>query len=741
MPKIDEPKELCTGCLVAKQTRKPFPSQSKFCSKEALELVHGDICGPIAPSTPGGNKYVFLLVDDWSRVMWAYLLKYKDEAFGVFKKFRALVETQDRKIRTFRTDRGGEFMSKDFTLYCEEAGIARHFTAPYSPQQNGVVERRNRTMIEMARSFLKQMNMPNYFWGEAVRHSIYILNRLPTRAITGITPYEAWCGEKPHVEHIKVFGCTAYMKVPGTNVKKLDDRSKAVIYLGKEPGTKAFRLYDLETRKVCVSRDVYFEERKVWDWHQDAQVMKAQACTFTVADSDTLEVSNGSVGGEEIASQGTDEEYEVTDSSGGSSTVPASSESETDSEHRETRSLADIYANTEIVELEDEELFLMGVDEPANYSQAAKDVNWRKAMNQEIESVEKNNTWKLTELPPGRKAIDLKWVYKLKRDAKGEILKYKARIVAKGYVQKRGIDFEEIFAPVTRIETVRLLLALAAKNSWEVHHLDVKTAFLNGEVQEEIYVSQPEGFVKRGNEHLIYKLLKALYGLRQAPRAWYAKLNQCLVDIGFSRCPYEHAVYVKKVAEEVLVIAIYVDDILVTGSNPEMITNFKEQMSSKFDMTDLGKMSYYLGIEVNQGSGYIELRQTGYAKKILEKAGMADCNSTKYPMDPNDHINKDEGGITVDPTQYKSLIGGLRYLVHTRPDIAYSVGIVSRYMEKPTLVHQNAAKRILRYVKGTLGFGLMYTRNSGNNILTGFLTVTWLGTLRTERVRVLWHFT
>lgn len=218
----------------------------------------------------------------------------------------------------------------------------------------------------------------------------------------------------------------------------------------------------------------------------------------------------------------------------------------------------------------------------------------------------------------------------------------------------------------------------------------------------------------------MYKLLKALYGLRQAPRAWYSKLNRCLEGLGFIRCAYEQAVYTRHVGNEVLVVGVYVDDLLVTGTNVAAIKEFKTQMAKNFDMSNLGKLTYYLGIEVEQGDGYIQLKQTGYAKKILNKAGMLDCNSMKIPMHPKEIISKDEGGTPVDPTNFKSLIGGLRYLVHTRPDLAYSVGVVSRFMEKPTSMHLNAAKRILRYVKGTMDFGLIYTKNDENNVVIGY---------------------
>lgn len=242
-------------------------------------------------------------------------------------------------------------------------------------------------------------------------------------------------------------------------------------------------------------------------------------------------------------------------------------EEEEYSEARKFRLLSDVYDETEEIELDEDELMLAGIDEPRNYEQAVTEQGWKEAMQTEIEAIEKNNTWRLEELPAGHKPIKLKWVFKLKRDTNGEIIKHKARLVARGYVQKKGIDFEEAFAPVTRLETVRLLLALAVKNAWEVHHLDVKSAFFNGDLKETAYVLQPEGFVKPGKERLVYRLIKALYGLRQAPRAWYSKLNKCLEELGFSKCPHEHAVYTRREGDEVLIIGVYVDDLLITGTN------------------------------------------------------------------------------------------------------------------------------------------------------------------------------
>lgn len=229
-PNLSFPKEACKGCLLSKQTRKSFPVQTNFIAKERLELVHGDLCGPISPPTHAGNKYFMLLVDDFSRIMRVFMLKTKDEALSAFKRFKAMVEKDSKQgIKTFRTDRGGEFCSKEFVLYYELVGIQRHYTAPYSPKQNGVMERGNRTVVAMGRSMLKERNIPAKLWGEAIRHAVYVLNKLPTRALSKLTPYESWTSKKPQLEHTKVFGCLGYMKIPAVHVKKLDDRSKPVV--------------------------------------------------------------------------------------------------------------------------------------------------------------------------------------------------------------------------------------------------------------------------------------------------------------------------------------------------------------------------------------------------------------------------------------------------------------------------------------------------------------------------------
>lgn len=269
LPAFEVEKETCGSCLRGKQVRKSFPHASSFRATSVMELIHGDLCGPITPQTAGRNRYVFVLIDDHSRYMWTILMKEKSEAFTKFKLFKAVVEQESgASIKTFRTDRGGEFTSHEFQDFCKKEGIKRHLTAPYSPQQNGVVERRNKTLLEMTLSILKHLDVPNWLWGEAVRHATYLINRLATRTLHQQVPYESYKGKKPNVDHLRVFGCICYVKVNIPHLKKLDDRTRMLVHLGTEPGSKAYRLLDPTSRKIVVSRDVVFDEERGWKWDE-----------------------------------------------------------------------------------------------------------------------------------------------------------------------------------------------------------------------------------------------------------------------------------------------------------------------------------------------------------------------------------------------------------------------------------------------------------------------------------------
>ena len=267
LPCINHPDQLCEGCLLGKQFRKSFPKESESRAKKPLELIHADVCGPIKPSSLGNSNYFLLFIDDFSRKTWVYFLKQKSEVFEVFKKFKATVERENgRKIKAMRTDRGGEFTSKEFQEFCEANGIRRPMTVPRSPQQNGVAERKNRTILDMARSMLKSKKLPKELWAEAVACAVYLSNRSPTRSVWGKTPQEAWSGRKPGISHLRVFGSIAHVHVPDEKRTKLDDKSESFIFIGYDANSKGYKLFNPNNKKVVISRDVVFDEEGLWDF-------------------------------------------------------------------------------------------------------------------------------------------------------------------------------------------------------------------------------------------------------------------------------------------------------------------------------------------------------------------------------------------------------------------------------------------------------------------------------------------
>lgn len=325
-------------------------------------------------------------------------------------------------------------------------------------------------------------------------------------------------------------------------------------------------------------------------------------------------------------------------------------------------------------------------------------------------SIERNQTWSLVTLPNGAKAIDVKWIYKTKLNELGEVDKFKARLVVKGYAQEYGIDYTEVFAPVARMDTVRMIIALAAQRGWGIYQLDVKSAFLHGELKENVFVEQPQGYEVEGKEHMVYKLHKALYGLKQAPRAWFSRIEAYFIKEGFESSNSEQTLFIKQEGGKILIVSIYVDDLLFTGNDDELLDGFKQSMKKEFDMTDLGRMRHFLGIEVVQRDDGIFICQRKYADEVIKRFGMQNFNHVGNPMVPGQKIGRDEAGVKVDPTLYKQMVGSLMYLTATRPDLMFVVSLISRFMSNPTQLHFAAIKRIMRYLKGTMEYGIWYKK-------------------------------
>uniref|UniRef100_A0A2N9FY74 Integrase catalytic domain-containing protein n=1 Tax=Fagus sylvatica TaxID=28930 RepID=A0A2N9FY74_FAGSY len=665
LPQLKAPSKICTDCMVGKQHRDAIPKRSLWRASQRLQLVHADICGPIKPVSNSKKRYFISFIDDYSRKVWIYFLAEKSEAFTIFKNYKNLVEKETGAfIRCLRTDRGGEFNSDEFKVFCKTNGISRQLTAAYTPQQNGVAERKNRTIMNMVRSMLSEKQIPKNFWPEAVNWTAHVLNRSPTLAVKDMTPEEAWSGIKPNVDYFRVFGCIGHVHVSDSKRKKLDDKSFQCVLLGMSEESKAYRLYDPASKKIVVSRDVFFEESECWDWGRSNEEARLDILEWEDSNEEGSEHDQSEEESEEeVAAEEEGGEVSLSSSESPGENSPTSEESSPEGRNRRVPFWMEDYSS-----------------------------KWSAAMDLEIEAIERNGTWELTDLPKGMKKIGVKWVFKTKLNENGEVDKCKARLVAKGYAQQYGIDYTEVFAPVARWDTIRMIIALAARNSWSVFQLDVKSAFLHGELNEAVFVEQPQGYEKKGEEYKVYKLKKALYGLKQAPRAWYSRIEAYFVKEGFE----------------------------------SMFVKFKNSMKLEFDMTDLGKMKYFLGVEVLQNPEGIYISQRKYAKEVLERFRMENSNSVKNPIVPGVRLMKDEEGAKVNATMYKQLVGSLMYLTATRPDLMYVVSLISRFMASPTELHLQAAKRVLRYLKGTVDLGVFY-RKKGNGELMAYTDSDYAG--------------
>ncbi|WKA00249.1 hypothetical protein VitviT2T_018628 [Vitis vinifera] len=681
MPEILVNAQTCESCELGKQQRQPFPQNMSKRATHKLELIHSDICGPMSTTSLSNNVYFALFIDDLSRMTWVYFLKTKSQVLFVFKSFKKMVETQSgQNVKVLRTDNGGEYISKEFNVFCQEAGIVHQLTAPYSPQQNGISERKNRTVMEMARCMLFEKKLPKLLWAEAVNTSVYLLNKLPTKSVQSKTPIEAWSGVKPSVKHLKVFGSFCYLHVPSVKRGKLDERAEKGVFVGYAAESKGYRIYSLSRMKIVISRDVHFDENSYWNWDLK-KVHKYDQTTPSI-----LEPA-----------------IESTIIEG-----PLDVETTSDTPVLKMRPLSDVYERCNLVHAE-----------PTCYTEAARFLEWIEAMKAEIDAIERNGTWKLTELPEAKNAIGVKWVFRTKFNSNGSIFRHKARLVVKGFAQVAGVNYGDTFAPVARHDTIRLLLALAGQMGWKVYHLDVKSTFLIGILLEEIYVQQPEGFEVIGHEHKVYKLHKALYGLKQAPRARYSRIDSHLIQLGFRRSENEATLYLKQNDDGLqLVVSLYVDDMLVTGSNVKLLADFKMEMQDVFEMSDLGIMNYFLGMEIYQCSWGIFISQRKYAMDILKKFKLESCKEVATPLAQNEKISKNDGEKLEEPSAYRSLVGSLLYLTITRPDLMFPASLLSRFLSSPRNVHMGVAKRVLNDWAGSVDdmkstSGYVFTIGSG----------------------------
>ncbi|KAJ9544716.1 hypothetical protein OSB04_024423 [Centaurea solstitialis] len=638
-------------------------------------LVDQDVCGPFSHEARGGYRYFITFTDDFSRYGYVYLMRHKSEAFERFKEFQNEVQNQlDKKIKFLRSDRGGEYLSQEFNNHLIDCGIVSQLTPPYTPQMNGVSERRNRTLLDMLRSMMCRSSLPVSFWGHALETVAHILNKVPTKSVEK-TPCEIWTSKKPKLSFLKIWGCEVYVKRPTS--EKLKPKSDKCFFVGYPKTTVGYYFYNPTENKVFVARGGDFLEDKFLNTEDTRNDVDLQE----VEEDDTSPIV------EPVAQQ----EYV-----------------ETQPETVEEVQTQDLRRSTRIRQEPDRYLgFLVSQDdgdlnEPTSYGEAvsgSESEQWQEAMKAEMQSMYDNQVWELTDLPQHCRAVGRKWVFKKKTDMDGNVHTFKARLVAKGFTQTHGIDYDETFSPVAMLKSIRILMAISAYFNYEIWQMDVKTAFLNGKLTED------------------------------ASRSWNLHFDERIKEFGFAKSEFEPCVYTKFSGSIVTFLVLYVDDILLIGNDVPTLQSVKTWLSKCFQMKDLGEAAYILGIKIyrNRSRRLIGLSQSTYIDKILKRFRMDESKKGFIPMQHGIVLSKAQCPVSSEDQDkmklipYASAIGSIMYaMLCTRPDVAYSISVTSRYQQNPGEAHWVAVKNILKYMRRTKEMFLVFGGSEDEISVTGY---------------------
>lgn len=753
----------CKICIKGKQARNAFTNVGTRANKK-LELVHSDVCGPIQVNSLGGAKYFVSFIDDCTRKVFIYTLKNKNEVLKCLTDFKAFAEKQtENNMKMIRTDGGGEYVSKLFSDFCDKNGIIHQKTTPYTPQQNGVAERMNRTLLDRVRCMLLDSNLPRYFWAEALSTATRIVNFVPCKATGEKSPEYLWSNREPDLNTLKVFGCTAFAHIPSQKRKKLDDKGVECIFVGYSETSKAYRLYNKGKKNIIVSRDVNFIEND-----SDNLCASEENEDFFIEVQENYESGGGSdVSNSQISAVETPRDQEENDQE---ENVSVDGNDTSVSEAEQTV----VEINTSEISVSDDsrsESFGSGLDDtmasilddtardptytstatvdpsasrpitrsnssnPSNILNSAhiafcvalctetpvtvnealqcdESEKWLDAMKEELNSMHTNNTWDLVNLPHDRKAIKNKWVFARKTNQLGHVTKYKARLVAKGFSQREGIDYTQTFSPVARYQSLRYLLCLVANLDLNLTQMDAVSAFLNGPLSEEVYMEQPPHF--NDNSNRVCKLKRSIYGLKQSGRNWNILLNATLIDFGLKRLTCDQCIYVSRNNNKIMIIMIWVDDVLIACNDDDDEKKLRAALENRFKMKYLGEASVILGINITRDrkKRTVSIDQSKYIVQLLEKFGMAESHPVNTPMDVNTRYSKNMIDEEEKPRlnfPYREAIGSLLFAAQvTRPDINFPVILLSRYAEEPKWAHWMATKRIMRYLRGSINKKLTY---------------------------------
>jgi Reverse transcriptase (RNA-dependent DNA polymerase) len=787
----------CTACAVGKAHKMPFSSEKRnIKAQDILYRIHCDISGPIVPSLVDNNRYLSILVDEYSGMIFAHTSQTKSDTPNfLINQLKKLENITGKKLKHFHSDGGGEYRQTDLLNHLKENGVCVTYSTPHTPQHNGMAERAFRTIFNLTRSMLKGAGMPSCLWDKAALAAIYTYNRVMIQNHKEKTPYELFFGAKPLVSHLRVFGCDIEVYEEGYRTK-LEDKARIGLHIGYSEQTEVYKCLLMNPLKIVTSRNVTFNESK---FHYiksiDDSTIKEPVTVGPIFAAEVIDSGTNNAVVVEAGKTCTSKMSEITEAirhmhipeeefslpqewfrplETSEPTPPLSLSSKRNDPWYDLNNPIDRrnYLNSTFIpklsstkraELmnehpqlkcknrinwraisENEELFrnicdkfgsdirdighhdlhfmhelIVQMDQdvltPGTYTDAIKSIEsdkWRAAMQEEYDIIIRNNTFDLVIAPPNVNILSNRWVFKRKIDANGNVIKYKARLVVKGFKQIHGKDFHETFAPVMKYTSFRIILSYAACKDYEVKQLDVDSAFLNATLKEDVYMYQPEGFALDKNQ--ICKLKKSLYGLKQAPHAWYNDILSTIQQIlKMTKCASDPCVFsMKSKTNKIIIMSIFVDDIIVAyhhDDENEWI-EMKAKIIHKYRIKDLGDAKWVLAMNVsrNRAAQTIFLDQANYLGTVLKRLNMEKCNPSLIPGTPlNDLFKFMENARTEENASsnpilktYQKIIGSLLYAsISTRPDIAHAVSMCSRFSHNPSDAHLTAAKKILRYIK------------------------------------------
>jgi hypothetical protein len=710
-------------------------------------------------------------------------MSHKNDALPIFIKFQKYVERYfNLQIKSIQSDWGGEYRS--LSTYFANCGISHRVSCPHTHQQNGAVERKHRHIVETGLALLYHASIPLRFWDDAFQTACYLINRLPQTLLKNISPFEKLFHTAPEYNFLKTFGCACWLNLRPYNSHKLQPRSTQCVFLGYSISHKGYKCFHIPTGRTYISRDVIFLETQFPFQQVPNPVSQstpsllgppvgllqlpslgphntATSPVRPLTDSrcsprpsshnpahnpslNSLPVNPSSL--PELDPTVTPEHPTTTSENSTFFTVNSNNpetSSTTDPPHppppihpMKTRSQNQIskpktYTDGTIRYPIPKALLAethndADLTEPTCHTFASKSPHWRRAMNLEFDALLKNHTWTLVPSSSAQNLIGCKWVFRIKRHADGFIERFKARLVAKGFHQQPGIDYGETYSPVIKPTTVRAILSIAISAGWSIRQIDIQNAFLHGQLSEDVFMAQPPGYQHPSYPSHVCKLNKAIYGLKQAPRAWFSRLSSRLLQLGFHGSLSDMSLFIYKSQSFTMFILIYVDDIIITCSNKSEIDKLLCLLESDFAVKDLGKLNYFLGVEVIPNAHGILLSQQRYIINLLKRTNMHEAKPVSSLMASTTSLTAHEGESFADVTLFRSTVGALQYLSLTRPDIAFAVNKLSQFMHKPTVLHWQSAKRLLRYLKQTLTFGLQIYRTSCNT-LQAFSDADWAG--------------